>query len=242
MSFYSYYRGFGNNYTTVSELKAKAANYIGQQKKKGVILSPVLIEGRVIAKSWWGKAWCENLEKYADYENRLERGRKYVRANCVLDLQINKGEVKGLVQGSKKKPYNVIIKINTLSKDRYKKILSECSSKIQNIDDLIKGKFSNDLKELFTEKNNGLFPSMSEIDFSCSCPDWAGMCKHVAAVLYGIGTRFDTEPLLFFTLRGIDTKKLIGSAIENKLENMIKNANKPSTRIMDDTNLSLFGL
>ncbi len=241
MSFYDYYGGY--SYTSVAELKAKAKKYIESQKKKGVQLSPVELEGRTIAKSWWGKAWCENLEKYATYQSRLERGRKYVRANCVLDLQIEEGNVTALVQGSGSKPYQVTITIDGLGKNQYQHIVQQCSSKIENIDDLVKGNFPDELKTLFTEKNTGLFPSPAKIHFSCSCPDSARLCKHTAAVLYAIGARFDKDPLLFFRLRAVDTEKLIGKAIKDRLASMIENADRPSERIMSDEALqAVFGL
>ncbi len=242
MGYYDYYGGFAP-YVSVAEHKAKAKKYIADQLKKGVVLSPVEIEGRTIAKSWWGKAWCENLELYADYASRLERGRKYVRANCVLDLKIEAGKVTALVQGSGKKPYNVRVRIDKLTEEQYDNIVKKCASKIQNLEDLIKGNFPDDLKALFTQKGAGLFPSMAKIHFDCSCPDWADMCKHVAAVLYGIGSRFDKDPLLFFKLRGVDTDRLIGSAIKDRIESMIENATRPSPRIMDDGDVAaVFGV
>ena len=242
MGYYDCYGGFAP-YVSVAEHKAKAKKYIADQLKKGVVLSPVEIEGRTIAKSWWGKAWCENLELYADYASRLERGRKYVRANCVLDLKIEAGKVTALVQGSGKKPYNVRVRIDKLTEEQYDNIVKKCASKIQNLEDLIKGNFPDDLKALFTQKGAGLFPSMAKIHFDCSCPDWADMCKHVAAVLYGIGSRFDKDPLLFFKLRGVDTDRLIGSAIKDRIESMIENASKPSARIMDDGDVvAVFGM
>lgn len=242
MGYYDYYSGFAP-YISVAEHKAKAKKYIAEQRKKGIELSPVELEDRTIAKSWWGKAWCENLELYADYSSRLERGRKYVRANCVLDLQIEPGEVHALVQGSGKKPYTVKVRIDELTEEQYEKIVEKCASKIQNLEDLINGNFPDDLKSLFTEKQAGLFPSMAKIHFNCSCSDWADMCKHVAAVLYGIGSRFDKDPLLFFKLRGVDTERLIGNAINDRIESMIENASKPSDRIIDDADLTaLFGM
>lgn len=153
------------------------------------------------------------------------------------------GKVTALVQGSGKKPYNVRVRIDKLTEEQYDNIVKKCASKIQNLEDLIKGNFPDDLKALFTQKGAGLFPSMAKIHFDCSCPDWADMCKHVAAVLYGIGSRFDKDPLLFFKLRGVDTDRLIGSAIKDRIESMIENATRPSPRIMDDGDVAaVFGV
>ncbi|MBQ2355321.1 MAG: SWIM zinc finger family protein [Treponema sp.] len=153
------------------------------------------------------------------------------------------GEVTALVQGSGKKPYNVRVRIDELTEEQYESIVEKCASKIQNIDDLVKGNFPDDLKTLFTQKGAGLFPSMAKIHFNCSCPDYADMCKHVAAVLYGIGSRFGKDPLLFFKLRGVDTDRLIGNAIKDRIQSMIENAAKPSDRIMDDGDvMAVFGM
>ena len=240
MSYYDYYGGY--TYTSVSELKAKAASYVQKEAKAGNILHPIVLEGRTIAKNWWGKTWIDNLERYADYASRLERGRKYVRANCVVDLQIEGGLVNALVMGSGKKPYEIRVNIDQIDEEKYAEVTKKCANKIENLDSLVNGKFPEELKELFSRKG-GIFPTMSEIHFGCSCPDWADMCKHVAAVLYAIGAKFDSDPMFFFTLRGIDTEKLVGGAIENKIELMLKNAGNQSERILDDGDMAaLFGV
>lgn len=238
---WDYYGGY--SYTSVSDLKEKARKYVEKARNAGEEVNPVEINGKAIVKSWWGKAWCENLESYADFYSRLERGRKYVRANCVVDLKIESGEVHAYVIGSGSKPYKVHVTIDELSEEQYEQICKKCSSKIQDIDSLIKGNFPDNLKELFLQKKGGLFPSMAKIHFNCSCPDYADMCKHVAAVLYGIGARFDTEPLLFFKLRGVDIEKLIGNVIQNRIEMMLENADTKSDRVIPDAQISsLFGI
>lgn len=219
---------------STSLLKRNAKESMQKQQKKGKQLHPVVIEGRTIAKSWWGQAWCRNLERYADYGSRLERGKRYVRTGTVVDLQIEKGKISARVQGSRKTPYVVEIRISPLNQDRCQEILNRCSDRIENMEELLSGNFPQSCKELFTEEG-GLFPNPSEISFSCSCPDWALMCKHVAAVLYGVGARLDEQPSLFFTLRGIEMDKFIDVAIANRIETMLQNAEKPSERIMDNT-------
>lgn len=223
-------------------LKRNAADTQKKEKKKGKILSPVVLSGRVIAKEWWGKAWCENLERYADYDNRLERGKRYVRTGAVVDLQIQKGRVNARVQGRRKTPYKVEIRISPLSEERCQNIISLCSNKIQNIEALASGSFLEELRAAFLQKGV-LFPEPKEISFNCSCPDWALLCKHVAAVLYGIGARFDENPLLFFELRGIEIERLIDVTLADRVENMLANAKKPSDRIIQSKDyLELFGL
>lgn len=223
------YDGFPE-YVSVAEKKAKAAKSLEKLKKKNPNLEPVIIEGRTLAKSWWGKAWNLNLESYADYSNRIERGKSYVRNNAVLDLKIEKGRVMAKVQGTRAKPYDVEILIDTLESDKWLEILTLCNHRIDTLEQLIEGKFPKQLEILFTDKKYSMFPSPKEIHFDCSCPDWAYMCKHVAAVLYGIGARFDQNPMLFFELRGIDGQVLIRKSVEQKVEGMLKNAGKKSQR------------
>ena len=224
------------------ELKRKSADSKKKAQAKGKVLEPVTIKGRIIAATWWGKAWCDNLEQYADYESRLGRGKRYVRNGSVIDLKIQKGKILARVQGTRKTPYKVEIRISPLSEERCQDILERCGRKLENLEALIDGNFPGDMKELFRGKG-GLFPEPREISFNCSCPDWALMCKHVAAALYGVGARLDENPLLFFELRGIDVGRFIDVALENRVEAMLANADKKSGRIMEDTDLGkLFGV
>lgn len=224
------------------QLLQNASATAKRARAKGKKLEPVVISGRKISASWWGRAWCENLEKYADFESRLDRGKRYVRTGAVVDLKIQKGRVLARVQGRRKTPYKIEIRISPLSEERCQHAIRQCEKRIGNLESLLRGEFPGELKELFAEKG-GLFPAPREISFNCSCPDWALMCKHVAAVLYGIGARFDENPLLFFELRGIDVEKFVDVAIAGRIDRMLENADKPSSRIIPDECLTeLFGL
>jgi uncharacterized Zn finger protein len=236
------YYGFPR-YESVAEKKAKASRSLAKMKKKNPDIEPVIIEGRTLAKNWWGKSWNINLESYADYSNRIERGKRYVRNNAVLDLKISKGKVIAKVQGSRVKPYDVEISIDALDNKKWEQVTELCNHRIDSLEQLIEGKFPKELEILFTEKKYGMFPSPKEIHFACSCPDWAYMCKHVAATLYGIGARLDNDPMLFFTLRDIDGQMLIRKSMERKLESMLKNAGKKSKREIAAKDISdIFGL
>ncbi len=227
---------------STSELKQKSEASRKNAEKRGKILEPVVIQGRAIAKNWWGKAWCDNLERYADYASRLERGKRYVKTGAVIDLKIGKGRINAKVQGSRKTPYKVEIRISPLSEERCQEIIAACGRRVENLEKLLAGDFPIELKELFTQRD-GLFPAPREISFSCSCPDWALMCKHVAASLYGIGARLDEDPSLFFTLRGIEMGRFIDVAIANRVELMLKNASRQSGRIIADREIrGLFGV
>ena len=237
------YRGY-KPYKPVAEKKAEAQQKLAKLKKKNPDISPIVIEGRKIAVTWWGEAWNKNLESYADYANRIGRGRSYVKNGMVLDLQIGPGVVTAVVSGSRRTPYDVEIKIDRLSEQRWNAIVKQCSRRIAGISDLVGGKFPEDLAQIFLKQKLGLFPSPSEIHMYCSCPDsWVGMCKHVAAALYGIGARLDHDPMLFFTLRGIDFSELLKKSVEEKIDSMLKNAGKKSSRTIDDADIAgLFGL
>ena len=227
---------------STSELKQKSDASRKNAEKKGKVLEPVIIQGRKVAKSWWGQAWCSNLERYADFESRLERGRRYVKSGAVIDLKIGKGRAQARVQGSRKTPYKVEVRISPLSEERCQEIIRRCGRRIENLEKLLAGDFPAELKELFTERD-GLFPAPKEISFSCSCPDWALMCKHVAASLYGVGARLDQNPSLFFTLRGIEMERFIDVAIANRVELMLKNASRHSGRIISNGEIQgLFGV
>jgi len=229
-------------YVSKAEKQAKAARKLEQLKKKRDV-RPVILQGHAIARTWWGKSWNQNLERYADYSNRIGRGRSYVRHGAVLDLQISNGEIRALVQGSRSKPYEICIKIGKLSKNTWHQISSSCSGMLDSVSELLAGDFPKELGELFLQRDAGLFPAPKEIAFECSCPDWASMCKHVAATLYGVGARLDEDATLFFTLRGVDTADLVSRTVSGKAESLLEKASKRSSRIIDDADLSaLFGI
>jgi uncharacterized Zn finger protein len=179
-------------------------------EKAGQRLDPVAIEGRRIAHTFWGKAWCENLERYSDFSNRLPRGRTYVRNGSVIDLQVSRGRVEALVSGSD--VYQVEVGFEVVDGARWKTLKEACSGGIDSVVELLQGRFSRGVMAVLTARDTGLFPAPREIKMSCSCPDYARMCKHVAAVLYGIGARLDGRPEVLFTLRGVDHAELITEA------------------------------
>ena len=236
----NYWRTGSYSQPTAGQLKANAASSSAKARKKGIIYDPVIIEGRTICKSWWGDAWCRNLERYADYASRIDRGKRYVRNGSVIDLQISKGKVSARVQGTRKTPYKVEIRISPLSEEKCQSIIDRYGKKLDSLEMLLSGAFPEDMKDLFVEKG-GLFPSPAEISLNCSCPDWAIMCKHVAAALYGVGARFDRDPLLFFELRGIDVGRFIDVTIQNRVEQMLQAADKKTSRVMDE-NIDITGL
>ncbi len=197
-------------YVSVAERRRKAGREMQKLKKKGHTMSPVVIEGRTIARTFWGKAWCDNLERYSDFSNRLPRGRTYVRNGSVVDLQIAPGEVTAMVSGSD--IYKVAVKVSAVPKKRWASICADCAGAIDSLVELLQGRFSKGVMERICQQKTGLFPAPAEIEFSCSCPDWASMCKHVAAVFYGIGARLDEQPELLFMLRKVDERELIARA------------------------------
>ena len=197
-------------YVPVAVRRQNAAREIARFRKTLGAIAPVAIQGRTIARSFWGKAWCDNLESYGDFANRLPRGRTYVRNGSVMDLQLGAGTVEALVSGSAL--YRISVTITPLPKPRWQAVVKECAGKIGSLVELLQGKFSRAVMEVLIRPQTGLFPSAKEIAFACSCPDWAAMCKHVAATLYGVGARLDTAPELFFRLRRVDQLDLLRAA------------------------------
>ncbi|OAN51307.1 hypothetical protein [Magnetospirillum moscoviense] len=194
-------------YVPVAERRKKAEREMVKRRKAGQAVSPVVITGRTIASSAWGKAWCDTMESFGDYDSRLPRGRSYVRNGSVVDLQITAGKVTAQVAGSSL--YAVTVTIHPLPKSHWQILRKDCADSIDSLVDLLQGKLSKPVMERLCRPGTGLFPKSSEIKFSCSCPDWASMCKHVAATLYGIGARLDHQPELLFALRGVDHHELI---------------------------------
>ncbi len=197
-------------YVPVVERRRQAEKAAAKAKKAGADLSPIAPYRGAIAKTFWGKAWCDNLERYSDYANRLPRGRTYVRNGSVIDLKIAAGMVKARVMGSSL--YTVDVRVTEVLEKQWQAIGADCAGSIDSLVELLQGKLSQAVMERICTPGKGLFPAPKEIEFTCSCPDWASMCKHVAAVLYGIGARLDEQPELIFSLRQVDARELVAQA------------------------------
>ncbi len=198
-------------YVPVGVRRARARREMDKLRRKGKNVQPVEIEGRTIARSFWGKRWCDHLESFSDYANRLPRGRTYVRNGSVCHLEIRSGRIAAIVSGSEL--YDVTIRIGTLKAAVWKSIKARCSGQIGSVLELLQGKLSKQVMGVVTDREHGLFPKPGEIRFDCSCPDWATMCKHVASVLYGVGSRLDDRPESLFLLRGVDSAELIATGM-----------------------------
>ncbi|WP_297455737.1 hypothetical protein [Ferrovum sp.] len=230
--------GYWKPYVPVAKRRAQAEKAVTKAKKAGQDMRPVVIEGRAIAKTFWGKAWCDNLEAYSDFENRLPRGRTYVRNGSVIDLKIEPGRVHALVIGSSL--YKIQIGITVVPDTHWKSLAKECIGSIASLVELLQGKLSKAVMERICQPKTGLFPTPKDIQFDCSCPDWATMCKHVAAVLYGVGARLDAQPELLFTLRQVNANDLVTQAAELSV-----NTKKTPVRgkVLDDSQLAdVFGI
>ncbi len=235
MGRHSYYEW--RPYIPMAERRRRARREVAKMKKADRHVLPVEIVGRKITTTFWGEAWCKNLEAYSDYANRLPRGRTYVRNGSVIDLQIEAGRVRSLVSGSD--IYEVDIRIKPLPKRRWTDIKCQCAGKIDSLVELLRGSISRGVMEIVTRKAEGLFPSPMEISLSCSCPDWATMCKHVAATLFGVGARLDRNPEMLFTLRGVDPAEMVEAAVEQPP----RAGKRPRGRVLASDELSsVFGV
>lgn len=194
-------------HVSVAERKLLADAARARYAAQGQRLSPVAVTGNIIARSFWGQSWCRNLESYSDFENRLPRGRSYLRSGAVIDLKIDGVNISALVQGTSL--YEVRIVIKAVAAARWQQIVRRCVGGLGSLVELLSGRISREVMTVVTERGQGLFPTPAEIKMSCSCPDRARLCKHIAATLYGAGARFDTAPELLFTLRNVDPSDLI---------------------------------
>jgi len=230
-------------YVSVASRQAQAARRLAQLRKKARPVSPVVIEGRKIATTFWGESWCGNLERYSDFANRLPRGRSYVRNGSVVDLQIAPGVVTALVSGSDL--YDVRVAVKALPASRWRAVCRDVSGAIDSVIELLQGRLSERVMTRLCAEGTGLFPSPREIEFNCSCPDAAYMCKHVAAVLYGVGARLDREPGLLFSLRQVKEGDLVGDVGARAAASLIfgRDGVPGSRRIADESSLSdVFGI
>ena len=225
-------------YVSAAARRQAAERTVAKMQKDGQMLAPVAASRGAIAKSFWGKAWCRNLERYSDYVSRLPRGRTYLRNGSVIDLKIGPGEVAAQVMGSSL--YRIKVSIREVAAAHWQGIARDCARSIDTLVELLQGQLSTAVMERITRLGTGLFPSPTEISFSCSCPDSAAMCKHVAATLYGIGARLDSAPELLFALRKVDAQELISRAGEGGTP--IQNP-PDAGRVLDSSKLAdVFGI
>jgi uncharacterized Zn finger protein len=226
-------------YVTAGEKRRRASKEATTLGKEGQKLNPIRVEGRTISRSFWGKAWCENLESYSDLQNRLPRGRTYLRNGSVVDLQIVPGEIRALVYGSKL--YRIAIKIEPVQTTDWNVLKSDCAGQVSSLMDLLQGKLSGQVMEVITRPETGLFPRPTEIGLSCSCPDLAGMCKHIAATLYAVGVRLDESPELLFMLRGVDHHELVTEATQS-VTTSLSTLSEGSAPLADENLEEIFGI
>ena len=221
-------------YVSVAQRRVNALREMGKLRKKGKDIHPIQIEGRTIARSFWGKGWCDHLESFSDFENRLPRGRTYVRNGSVCHLQIQPGRIEAIVSGSEL--YNISIRIKKLKPATWKSVKRRCSGRIGSMLELLQGRLSDQVMTVVTDRKQGLFPQPREIQLSCDCPDWAVMCKHVAAALYGGGSRLDDRPERLFLLRDVDAQELIAAELA------VPAAATTGDRLDDDQLGDIFGI
>ena len=234
----SNYYGFAP-YVPVAERRRNAAKEVAKLAKQGKAALPVVLPSKKIATTFWGKAWCDNLEAYSDFENRLPRGRTYVRNGSVVHLEIRSGEIEAIVSGSSL--YKISITVTPVAAAKWQALCKQCAGGIGSLVELLQAKLSDSVMTLISNRDNGLFPSPKEIKMKCSCPDSAGLCKHLAAALPGIGSRLDHQPELLFLLRSVDSADLISHATDASLLKSTSVAD--GTPELDDNDLSgIFGI
>ncbi len=233
-------REYWPEYVPVAERRRQAQKQVDKLKKQGVDIQPVTIVGRKIAKSFWGAGWCDHLESFSDLSNRLPRGRTYARNGSVCHLSIKPKVVDAIVSGSSL--YTITGKVEPFPNKKWEKLKGNCTGQVSSVLELLQGKLSDGVMKTVTDKKGGLFPSPSEIEFSCNCPDHADMCKHIAAVIYGIGARLDESPELLFTLRNLDHNELITADLDDLTKGSAATSKKRSRRVSSDALSDVFGI
>ena len=198
-------------YVPVAKRRENARKAMDKLRKKGMKIYPIGMLGRKITHTFWGEAWCDHLERFSDYANRLPRGKRYVRNGSVCHLEIDKGTVKAFVGGSQ--VYKTSIVIEPLQKPVWNTVRKNCMGQIGSMLELLEGKLSDQVMAVVTHPQTGLFPQTRDMKFGCDCPDYASLCKHIAAVFYGVGVLLDRQPELLFKLRGVNQDELISTDI-----------------------------
>lgn len=196
MSYYEWYPKPSQPITTDQGLKARS--------KRGDFV-----------KNWWATRWIEALERLMD-AGRLRRGRRYARQGQVLSIEERTGGVTAKVQGSRSRAYRVYIELTPFDDAQWEQVIDVLAERALFAAQLLAGEMPENIEEAFNAANVSLFPTQrGELQTSCSCPDWAEVCKHTAAVHYILGERFDEDPFLLFRLRG-RTAEQVTSALRER--------------------------
>jgi uncharacterized Zn finger protein len=211
------------DYEEAQERKDRLEREIAKRVKRGERFESLAVPSgsKKLCATFWGQAWCRNLESYQVYESRLPRGRSYLRQGKVYNLEIEPGKVCAEVAGAEL--YETSVIIQPLDAERWQEIVKNAAGQVGSMLDLLAGKLGDGLMTMLTDPEDGLFPKPKEIRFNCSCPDFADMCKHVSAVLYGVGVLLDTRPELLFTLRGVDQADLLSNASNSTITDLSAN-------------------
>jgi uncharacterized Zn finger protein len=187
---------------------------------------PIEVEDGIKAKSkrgkfvenWWADRWIEALKGLMD-SGRLSRGRSYARRGQVIEINVEPGHVSARVQGSRRRPYQVSIKLRPLSNRQWNKVFDALAEQAIFAAQLLNGEMPADIEQVFDAIQVPLFPaSRGDLKTNCSCPDWANPCKHIAAVYYLMGERFDQDPFLLFELRGRSKDEVIAALRERRVQ------------------------
>ncbi len=167
-------------------------------------------------KTWWAGRWIAALERLVD-PARLARGRSYARSGQVLKLEVGPGGVEACVQGSRPKPYDVRIQFRPLDDTAWEKVVGAMADQAIYAARLLSGEMPEQVEEVFAQAGASLLPAAKgDLQTTCSCPDWANPCKHVAAVHYLLGERFDEDPFLMFLLRGRSREQVVEALRERR--------------------------
>lgn len=240
MSWNNFDNFYDHDFVPVAERRRRVQVKLDELRAEGETILPIeAFTTRGIAKSFWGKAWCKHLQQFSDYASRLPRGRSYVRNGSVCHLALEPELAKAMVSGSEL--YALSIHIKPLDPEKWSAIKNKCRGKVGSLIELLQGKISKEILEIVTDPENGLFPHPNEIRFNCNCPDWADMCKHVAAAMYGIGVRLDSEPELLFQLRGVNHEELI--KVDRAIDDLTAGKRSRRRRTLDTESIgNVFGI
>src|SRR5712692_401225 len=198
---------------------------------------PIRVQGGIktkkeygqIGETWWSKRWIAVLESF-NMGTRLTRGRSYARQGQVISIDVEPGMVQAKVQGSQPKPYKVEIRFKTLSDQDWENVTEAMASQAIFAAKLLAGEMPKNIEEAFGAVKLSLFPTaLKELETSCSCPDWANPCKHIAAVYYLLAERFDEDPFLIFKLRGRTKEQIIQTLRAKRIETLPPESASSST-------------
>ena len=162
-----------------------------------------------IGKSWHAVALRDAAERLLGV-GRAGGGKADARAGRVQWLDVSAGIARGDVLGADGELYRARVDLPAFSMDDRTEFLRLARARPELPARLAGGEYPEEFEKELAASDLSLLPrGASELSHDCSCLDWPGPCRHVAALVYVLVEAVDDKPVHLLTLRGLTLEDLV---------------------------------